>query len=135
MMDFIMKVEEILHTYVKSPKTKIMLKEYLEKISVDENVQKFLLFEVFCHDGIKNIREMFKEKQFLFFHKEFAEIHHLVKEQEEFLTNPVQVEDGVIECHRCKSQKTFSYAKQTRASDEGTTVFVTCSECKHQFRL
>lgn len=130
-----MKVENILRHYVKNERTRENLKKYLESISKDDETQKFILYETFSHDGIHDISQLFKEKQFLFSHKAFTEIHNLVKEQEDFLNNPIEVEDGVIECHRCKSHKTFSYAKQTRASDEGTTVFVTCAECKHQFRL
>lgn len=128
-------VDNILSTFVKKESNRHSLKRYLDSITKKENEQKFILYEVLSHNGISDVLQMLREKQFMFHHNDFKDIETLVQEQEAFLHNPVQVEDGVIECHRCKSHKTFSYAKQTRASDEGTTVFVTCSECKFQFRL
>lgn len=130
-----MKLESIIRTFVKSEKNREALHSFLQTISPDDDVQKFILYEAFAHEKNGNVKDILKNKQFMFSHQDFTDIHNLVREQEDFLNNPIQVEDGVIECHRCKSHKTFSYAKQTRASDEGTTVFVTCAECKFQFRL
>ena len=132
-----MRIETILRTFVKNERNRLRLASFLESMSDNEDVQKFILYEAFAHShqGQEDVQKILKEKQFMFSHKDFTDIHNLVREQEEFLNNPVQVEECLIESHRCKSHKTFSYAKQTRASDEGTTVFVTCAECKHQFRL
>lgn len=130
-----MKVDQILQSFVKNDTNRNNMKEFLDTLSKNPEVQKFILYEAFSHDGIADVRDILKKRQFMFSHEHFTDIHNLVKEQEEFLNKPVQVEDGVIECHKCHSHKTFSYAKQTRASDEGTTVFVTCANCKHQFRL
>ena len=47
-------------------------------------------------------------------------------EYDQFLVKPFEVEEGVLECNKCGSKKTFSYSKQTRAGDEATTVFATC---------
>lgn len=43
------------------------------------------------------------------------------------------LEDGMFECTKCKSRKIFTTSKQTRRSDEATTVFATCSECKNKW--
>jgi DNA-directed RNA polymerase subunit M/transcription elongation factor TFIIS len=126
-------VSEILKKYVKKDHHRTQIKEFLDKISGDENTQKFILYETLCKRG--DAIQMLKKRQFLFDHDVYDDIRTRVKEQEEFLENPTQVEDGVIQCSRCKSYKTFSYAKQTRGSDEGTTIFVRCSQCNHQFRL
>ena len=40
----------------------------------------------------------------------------------------VEIEEGVMECTKCGSKKTYSYTKQTRGGDEATTVFAICSE-------
>lgn len=45
------------------------------------------------------------------------------------LENPMKVEEGVFKCKKCKSQKTYSYAKQTRGCDEPMTNFITCFKC------
>ena len=128
-----MSVESILRKFVKKEQHRKQIKDFLDVKTKDEKLQQFILFETFSNKD--NALNMLKNKQFLFEHDDYNEIRLRVKEQEEFLENPTQVEDGVIQCSRCKSHKTFSYAKQTRASDEGTTVFVRCSQCNHQFRL
>jgi len=47
-------------------------------------------------------------------------------EKEEESLEPVI---GVVSCRKCKSEKVFTFNKQTRSADEGTTVFCRCSEC------
>jgi DNA-directed RNA polymerase subunit M/transcription elongation factor TFIIS len=137
-----MKLEKLLTKYIKQERNRDNVKNYLERFSLDEETQKFILYETLSYvdskDSIHNrigIMDRLENRQFLFEHDAFKEIKALIKEQEDFLHNPIEVDDGVIECHKCHSHKTFSYTKQTRASDEGTTVFVTCANCRHQFRL
>jgi len=56
-------------------------------------------------------------------------------EQDTFLSQPLDVQEGVLNCSKCGSKKTFSYSKQIRRSDEGMTTFVLCSVCNHKFRI
>lgn len=65
----------------------------------------------------------------------FNDTRQRLSEEMEFMDNPTEIEDGVVECGRCKSLKTVSYSKQTRASDEGASVFVTCVTCGYKFKL
>ena len=58
----------------------------------------------------------------------FAELKRRQAELDEFLVNPFEVEEGVLEC-ACGSRKTFSYQKQTRAADESATTFAQCVTC------
>jgi DNA-directed RNA polymerase subunit M len=39
-----------------------------------------------------------------------------------------------IECPECKNKEAFWYMRQTRAADEPTTRFYTCTKCKHKWR-
>lgn len=129
-------IRKILEKYMNKESNIVRMEKFLGNISDNEEIQKFVLYETLCHHKTgQDVKHLFKTKQFLFSAKEFEEIHHLVKEQEDYLNNPIQVEDGIIECKKCHSFKTLSFAKQTRASDEGTTVFVKCAVCHHQFRL
>jgi DNA-directed RNA polymerase subunit M/transcription elongation factor TFIIS len=41
----------------------------------------------------------------------------------------INAAEGLYKCRKCGSTRTFSFGKQTRSSDEGTTVFVKCSSC------
>lgn len=55
------------------------------------------------------------------------------KEQErqtiDVMTVKLAVTEGLYQCSRCKSQKTFSRQVQTRSADEGMTSIIQCSEC------
>lgn len=59
------------------------------------------------------------------------------KEEEDFLNllECPDVEEGMFECHKCKSKKVFTTSKQTRRGDESTTVFAKCVNCKHNWVL
>ena len=112
----------------------------------DKRFTKYLLYEIVsmvCDETdqhqsrtIASILEMeHLHPSLLFGHTVFREIKQMLEEETEFLDNPIVVEDGVVECRKCRSLKTISFAKQTRGSDEGTSVFVTCVMCHHKFRL
>ena len=141
-------IDRCIRKYTQSEKMGAKIKTLLHRISSDEAIQRFAFFEIMArHDSSDestastsrqhrdHVMDAIRRRQYLFSHDAFEEIRLCIKEQEDFLNNPIQVEDGVIDCKKCGSSKTFSYAKQTRASDEGTTVFVTCAQCRHQFRL
>ena len=45
------------------------------------------------------------------------------------MTVKLTVTEGLYECSRCKSKKTYSRQVQTRSADEGMTSIIQCSEC------
>lgn len=55
-------------------------------------------------------------------------------EEDDFLENPFEIEEGVLECGKCGSKKVYSYSKQDRAGDEATSVFAYCIQCKSKWR-
>ena len=58
-----------------------------------------------------------------------------VDEHDSFLVKPFEVEEGVLECGKCNSNKTLSYTKQTRSGDESTSVFAVCYNCNNKWRI
>lgn len=60
---------------------------------------------------------------------EFDHAKQLHEEEQLYLTKPIEVEEGVNVCNKCGSNRCMSYSKQTRSSDEGTTVFCMCAKC------
>lgn len=63
-------------------------------------------------------------------HPVFAPFRAKLEEEDAFIENPIaDIAEGIIECSKCKSTKTFSYQKQVRSSDEGFTLFVNCINC------
>lgn len=65
---------------------------------------------------------------------EYVRVHAQQEEEDVFLTNPLEVEEGVIECV-CGSKYTISYQRQTRSADEGSTTYVECVECGKKWRF
>ena len=41
----------------------------------------------------------------------------------------------LFRCPKCRKRKTTYYQMQTRSADEPMTVFITCQECQHKWKL
>jgi DNA-directed RNA polymerase subunit M/transcription elongation factor TFIIS len=61
--------------------------------------------------------------------KTFAREQEREKQDIQVMTVKLSVTEGLYQCSRCKSQKTFSRQVQTRSADEGMTSIIQCSEC------
>jgi DNA-directed RNA polymerase subunit M/transcription elongation factor TFIIS len=65
-------------------------------------------------------------------------IYNPQKKQEEMeiriLTTKMDVVEGLYQCRRCGSQKTYSRQVQTRSADEGMTSIIQCSKCSLVWR-
>ena len=66
-------------------------------------------------------------------HPSFDALNREEQEQNEFITNPIVVEEGVLECRKCSSRRVFSFTKQSRGADESTTVYARCVECNSKW--
>lgn len=62
-------------------------------------------------------------------HPVFYNVMCRIKEQDDFILKPFEVEEGVIEC-RCGSKRVFSYSKQSRSADEPMSTYAQCMQCK-----
>lgn len=64
---------------------------------------------------------------------------HVEKERIDIvnLTKPMEVEDGIYTCPKCKSNKTFFYSRQMRSADEPMTTFITCAnnDCQYRWKI
>ena len=74
-------------------------------------------------------------------HEVWKPMARRIEEQNEFITNPFEVEEGVFECKArgpdgkvCGSKKVLSHSKQDRASDEQTSVYCQCVTCGASWR-
>ena len=61
--------------------------------------------------------------------KTFTKEQDREKQDIQVMTVKLAVTEGLYQCSRCKSQKTFSRQVQTRSADEGMTSIIQCSEC------
>lgn len=88
-----------------------------------------------CGKSYNDIIQLIKNSIFLDNTNEYKIFKQKLNEIDDFLINPFEVDEGVLDCNKCGSNKTFSYTKQTRGGDESTTVFVVCSNCKSRWKI
>ena len=100
-----------------------------------QNNNKYLdIIYNICGDILKkkkSLKKIFNElklEKYSFKTEEFDHIRKEQKEQDDFVENPFEVSEGVLEC-KCGSNKTISYPLQTRSGDEKTSVYVCCVQC------
>ena len=120
----------ILSKYLKIQKNITIFSKVLSKL--DEEIVQQVIYEL-CVDlkSKKSIKECYKKlisNKYIYGANEFEEYRIKQQEQDEFLTTPIEVEEGVLECH-CGSKKTVSFTLQTRSGDEGTDVWARCVVC------
>lgn len=58
----------------------------------------------------------------------YHEAKKKLEERDSYIENPFEVSEGVVECTKCGSMKTYSFQKQLRSGDEGMTTFFICME-------
>lgn len=63
----------------------------------------------------------------------YEKVSEKIEEFDNYLVKPFEVVEGVVECGKCNSKKTWSVQKQLRGSDEPMTTFSRCVECGHQW--
>ena len=129
------KIDEILSTYIKKQHNRNVFTKYILQ---NDNIQN-LLYEIIIdfEDDIKltDILSKIKNNKYCWNQQNFEEIKYKIKEHDNFVICPFEVAEGVLECNKCGSKKTFSYSKQTRSGDESTTVFATCVMCKSSWKI
>lgn len=152
MEDFIKTADKILHNFIKKSTNRYKISEALwQQASITysdhdkcifqdpQSYAIYLLYELsaeFTADPkVEYFIQRVKSNKSGWNHPVFHPFHQLQKEYDDFLLNPPEVEEGVIQCHRCGSKKTFSFSKQTRRADESATVFVRCAECNKSFKM
>lgn len=103
----------------------------------DENKYKSIIYDVvgdiISKRNLKDILKSVKDMKIGWEHTSFDNIKFRQKEQDEFIVNPFQVEEGALECKKCGSKRTFSYSKQVRSCDEPMTTFAQCIACKSKW--
>ena len=92
--------------------------------------------DIFSDKPLKQILMNIKERKVGWDHINFTEWRLIMREQDDFVENPFEVAEGVLECNnilksgkKCGSKRVFSYTKQVRSCDEGCTTFATCCKC------
>lgn len=59
----------------------------------------------------------------------YDDISQKMEEFDDYLVNPFEIVQGVSQCEKCGSKRTWNVQKQTRSSDEPMTTFSRCVDC------
>ena len=110
-------------------------KEQLEKVYIQNLYQ--IIGDISRGVKLKDILSNIKNGKLGWEHIAFNEIKNRIDEQDGFIENPFQVEEGIFQCKFidkksgkiCGSKRVFSYTRQVRSSDEPMSVYSTCVQC------
>jgi DNA-directed RNA polymerase subunit M/transcription elongation factor TFIIS len=78
----------------------------------------------------KYIEEVIKKGLLGWNHHLYKKIKQSQQEQDDYILNPYEVEEGVVQCKKCKGFKVFSVSQLTRSADEPMTTMATCAICR-----
>lgn len=135
---------QALSTVISSEKNIRIIEKNIFLISKDgeneediENDYKRYLMQIISDikssKPLKTILSSIKAKKVGWEHEEFEEIRIKQEEQDGYVINPFEVEEGIVTCPSCGSKRTISFPVQTRSCDEGTSISSSCVECKHSW--
>ena len=115
------------------------LEECIHIKSEDQDEYRLIIQEVISNSkggySDESIMEDVDKGRYLYNGREYDEYRGKIDEHDRFLVKPFEVDEGVLECGKCNSNRTISYTKQTRSGDESTTVFATCYDCNNSWKI
>ena len=128
--------KKILSTVIKNEKNIEILNKYIQKHSSPDTylVNAYQVIGMIKKDGnIKKTGQNLKDGLFGWKNPVFSEIASKIEEHDEYLEHPFEIVEGVTECGKCGSKRTWNVQKQTRGQDEPMTTFSRCVECGNQW--
>jgi len=136
-----MQGKDLLSSILKQQENVSLIDRYIRaSVTSDEEytdtlyeISTELLYSTNRKQTIRDIMSRLKNKQFGWTHNVFRPFIDRIREEDLFITSPLEIEEGVLEC-RCGSKRTISFQRQTRSADEGCTTFAQCVECGKKWR-
>lgn len=64
-------------------------------------------------------------------HPIYDGIKEKIFEHDEYIVKPFDITEGLAQCGKCQSKRTYSTQKQVRSCDEPMTTFSRCANCNH----
>ena len=83
--------------------------------------------------NMKNTLKLVKQGKMGWENPIYDSVSSKIQEHDEYIVKPFDVVEGVAQCGKCGSKKTWSIAKQMRSGDEGTSTISRCVECGHHW--
>ena len=139
MEDYRKKGQQAIFHFVKNKNNANKIEKELYNLSLknlrsNENLETVYFLNILQISEIKpsNIPLILKEGKLNWNHDGIKNMVFEEEEQDNFIIKPFEIEEGVTTC-KCGSKRVYTYSKQCRGGDEGSTTFATCFECKSQW--
>ena len=131
--------KKVLSKYISSEKNIKLLEKKINEITNNQEEYKKLILELINYKrngtSSKELLKLLKSNKVLESGSSYEEYKIKLEEHDGFLIKPFEVDEGVLECGKCGSNKTISYTKQTRSGDESTSVFALCYNCNNKWKM
>jgi DNA-directed RNA polymerase subunit M/transcription elongation factor TFIIS len=137
------KIHQIISKYIHKQVNVEILERYIEQYSPKDNKEEYvyeivgmlLLDDHITSQTIKDVVRGMYNNTVLWEHPVYNDYRDKQEEEDMFITEPFKIEEGVLQCNKCESKRTFSFQRQTRSADEGATTFAQCAECGSKWRM
>ena len=129
---------QVLGMFLKNPKNIEVIEGVIFDISKqDVNVYNEIIMHVV--ESIQNKEKLsdivmdIQNGLYSWNSRSFASISNIQKDEDEFIKNPFEVEEGALTCFKCGSKRTISFTKQQRSADEPASTIAKCIACKNSW--
>jgi DNA-directed RNA polymerase subunit M/transcription elongation factor TFIIS len=131
-----------LSTVLKQPKNCEVFEKYIYNYVISkEQSEEIYYWYIYQTIGLliqdisnmKNTLKLVKQGKMGWETPIYDSISSKIQEHDEYIVKPFDVVEGVAQCGKCGSKKTWSIAKQMRSGDEGTSTISRCVECGHHW--
>lgn len=138
-------VKDLLRKFIKKEQNVNIIESNIYKTTFDTLLFHEDFFDIYkknvlliiseLNEGKKtlnDILENIKRKKLNWEHEYLKDYILDEVEQNNFIMNPFEIEEGVLEC-KCGSKRVYSYQIQSRSSDEPMTTHAQCMACKSKW--
>lgn len=132
------KGRQALLTLLSETNTDILEKHIWKQCKNEPTIYTWILYQTIGDISTKLekrnvILERIKKGEIGWLHPVYNRIRARISEHDEYLIKPFDVEEGVVTCPKCHSQRVFSFSKQVRSADEPMTTFSRCAKCEYNW--
>lgn len=127
-----------LETILKNPNNIKIIEKTVCQVCKNNNEEYEKIMYQVCGDilsdiPLKKIMSNLNSESIGWSNPIFSDIKRRLDEHDEFIVNPFEVAEGVTQCSKCGSKKTYTYPMQCRSSDEPTSTIAQCMNCKEKW--
>lgn len=130
--------DSVFSMILKNPKNCSILEKSIKTKTSNEDEYKWVVYQTIGHlienpKRLKEIGDEIKKGKIGWKNPIYNSIESKMNEFDDYLVKPFEVVEGISECSKCHSRKTWSVQKQTRSSDEPMTTFTHCVDCGNKW--